>query len=713
MIKKVGFRVSLVLGLAAVVLLAKSFGLTDYLSLNYIKENLDAFASYYEKHQILSLLLFFVVYVGVTALSLPGAAVMTLLAGALFGFVVGTVLVSFASTLGASLAFIVARFVLRDSIENKFSKQFKKINDGVKKQGAFYLFSLRLVPIIPFFVINAVMGLSKMKLWTFYWVSQVGMLAGTMVYVNAGKQLASIDTLSEVLSFKVLLSFAALALLPWLTKAMLKIIKTKKIYKNYSKPKHFDYNMVVIGAGSAGLVTAYISATVKAKVALIEKNKMGGDCLNTGCVPSKAMIKSAKLAHQMQHASRYGLEDTKAKIDFKKVMQRVHEVIKKIEPHDSVERYTNLGVECIKGEAKIISPWEVKVNGKTLTTRNITIATGASPFVPALPGMDQITPLTSENLWQLETLPKKLIVLGGGPIGCEMAQSFARLGSQVTQVEMMDRLMGIEDKAVSEILQHHFEQEDIEVLTQHQAQAIIVKDGKNYVQLKYKDKTIEKEFDALLVAVGRKANIKGFGLDDLGIQLRDNQSIEANAYLQTNYPNIYVCGDVTGPYQLTHTASHQAWYCAVNALFGKFKKYKVDYSVIPWATYTDPEIATVGLNEQQAKKQGIDYTLSTYNIDDLDRAIADSENHGTVRVLTKPGSDKVLGATIVGQHASDLIVEFVAAMKHGFGLNKILSTIHVYPSMAEANKFVAGNWKRQQTGERIFKWLKKFHAWQR
>ncbi|HMQ10349.1 MAG TPA: dihydrolipoyl dehydrogenase [Oligoflexia bacterium] len=711
--KKISLRVALILGLLAVVLLAKYFGLTEYLKLNYIKENLDAFASYYENHQVLSLALFFIVYVVVTALSLPGAAVLTLVAGALFGFVTGTVLVSFASTIGASLAFVGARFLLRDSIEHKFSKQFQKINEGVKKQGAFYLFSLRLVPIIPFFVINAVMGLTQMRLWTFYWVSQVGMLAGTMVYVNAGKQLASIDALSEVMSLNVLLSCAALALLPWLTKAILKTIKTKKIYKNYSKPKHFDYNMVVIGAGSAGLVTAYISAAVKAKVALIEKNKMGGDCLNTGCVPSKAIIKSAKLAYQMQHASEYGLEDINPSIDFKKIMQRVQQVIKDIEPHDSVERYTKLGVECIKGAAKIISPWEVEVNGKILSTRNITIATGASPFVPALEGIDQITALTSENLWQLPALPKKLIVLGGGPIGCEMAQSFARLGSQVTQVEMMDRLMGIEDEAVSKILQEQFEKEGIEVLTQHQAQAVVIKDGKKYLQLKCQNQTIEKEFDELLVAVGRRANIKGFGLEEMGIQLRENKTIEANAYLQTNFPNIYVCGDVTGPYQLTHTASHQAWYCAVNALFGKFKKYKVDYSVIPWATYTDPEIATVGLNEQQAKKQGISYTLTTYAIDDLDRAIADSENRGMVRVLTKPGTDKIIGASIVGQHAADLIIEFIAAMKHGFGLNKILSTIHIYPTMAEANKFVAGNWKKQQTQAYVFKWLKKFHAWQR
>ena len=644
---------------------------------------------------------------------MPGATVLTLAAGALFGLFTGAIVVSFASTIGATLAFLSSRFLLKNYVEKKFKKYIDPINQGIEKDGAFYLFTLRLIPVFPFFVINLVMGITKIKTLKYFIVSQIGMLAGTIVYVNAGLQLGSIDSLSGILSFKLMGSFALLGVFPLIAKKIVNSIKSKKVYKGFTKPKNVEYNMVVIGAGSAGLVTAYISAAVKAKVALIEKHKMGGDCLNTGCVPSKAIIKSAKLAHQMKNASKYGLEAVTPKFEFKNVMNRVHDVIAKIEPHDSVDRYSELGVECIQGAAKIISPWEVEVNGKILTTQNITIATGASPFVPPIPGLDKITPLTSENLWQLDELPNRMIVLGGGPIGCEMAQSFNRLGSQVTQVEMNERIMGIEDPEVSSIIEESFKSEGVNVLTKHKAKEIKVDGDKKYLVAEFEGEDIEIEFDEILVAVGRRANIKGFGAEELGITLRGNYTIEANEYLQTNFPNIYVCGDVTGPFQLTHTASHQAWYCAVNALFGKLKKFKVDYSVIPWATYSDPEVASVGLNEQRAKRDGIPYELTTYGIDDLDRAIADSEDHGVVRVLTEPGTDKILGATIVGNHASDLLLEFISAMKHGFGLNKILGTIHIYPTMGEANKYLAGNWKRKQTSETVFKWLKRFHQWNR
>ena len=711
--KKLYPKILLIFIIALLVYAFKYFGLSEYLTLDYIKQNQARFQEYYAQNTVLTLSLFFFIYVISTALSLPGATVLTLAAGALFGLVTGTIIVSFASTIGATLAFLSSRFLLRSYVEKKFKKYIDPINQGIEKDGAFYLFTLRLIPIFPFFVINLVMGITKINTLKYFVVSQVGMLAGTIVYVNAGLQLGNIESLGGILSFKLMGSFALLGIFPLAAKKIVNIINANKVYAGYKKPKNLEYNMVVIGAGSAGLVTAYISAAVKAKVALIEKHKMGGDCLNTGCVPSKAIIKSAKLAHQMKNASKYGLEAVIPKFDFKDVMGRVHNVISKIEPHDSVERYTGLGVECIQGAAKIISPWEVEVNGKVLTTQNITIATGASPFVPPIPGLDQITPLTSENLWQLEELPNRMIILGGGPIGCEMAQSFNRLGSQVTQIEMMDRIMAIEDPEVSQIIEEKFKSEGVNVLTTHKAKEIKVEGEKKYLIAEFEGKDIEIEFDEILVAVGRRANIKGFGAEKLGIALRQNKTIEANEYLQTNFPNIYVCGDVTGPFQLTHTASHQAWFCAVNALFGKLKKFKVDYTVIPWATYSDPEVASVGLNEQRAKREGIPYELTTYGIDDLDRAIADSEDHGVVRVLTEPGSDKILGATIVGNHASDLLLEFIAAMKHGFGLNKILGTIHIYPTMGEANKYLAGNWKRKQTSETVFKWLEKFHTWSR
>ncbi len=711
--KKFGPKILLIFVFALSIYLFKQYNLGELLTLEYIKSNRAEIQSYYLSHQVQTLSLFFVAYVIATALSLPGATVLTLLAGALFGLFTGFILVSFASTIGATIAFLSSRFLFKDFVERKFSKQIETINQGIEKDGSLYLLSLRLIPIFPFFVINLVMGITRIKTLTFYIVSQVGMIAGTLVYVNAGLQLGNISSLSEIFTFKLFGSFALLGLFPLITKAILNYFKSRRVYKEYKKPQSFDYNMIVIGGGSAGLVTAYISSAVKAKVALVEKHKMGGDCLNTGCVPSKAILKSAKIVHQMKNSKKYGIESVDYKFNFKDIMDRVHRVIEEIEPHDSIERYTDLGVDCLTGNARIVSPWEIEVDGKIYTTRNITIATGASPFVPPLPGIEKVKYLTSENLWQLDYLPKKFIILGGGPIGCEMAQSFARLGSEVIQVEMQDRIMLSEDEAVSELLKKRLEAEGVRVLTSHQAKEFIIESDKKILITTSNGKEVQIEFDEIIIAVGRKANVSNFGLENLGVQLRKNGTIEANDFLQTNFPNIYVCGDVTGPFQLTHTASHQAWYCAVNGLFGKLKKFKVDYSVIPWATYTDPEIASVGLNETRAKLLGIEYDLTTYGIDDLDRAIADSEAFGLVRVLTVPGSDKILGATIVGNHASDLLLEFICAMKHGFGLNKILGTIHMYPTMGEANKYLAGNWKKKQTKEYVFKFLTFFHQWNR
>jgi len=711
--KKNASKIIIVLVIACLFYLTNKYGLLDYLSLDFIKSNLGSFKDYYSANPVQTIGAFFGIYVLATALSLPGATILTLSSGALFGFGVGLLIASFASSIGATFAFLASRFLLRDSLESKFSSQLKSFNDGIEKDGAFYLLTLRLVPLVPFFVINLVMGLTKMKTAVYYLVSQIGMIAGTAVYVNAGLQLSELDSLKGILSPKIILSFVLLGIFPIIAKSVVSMIKSRKVYKGFKKPKSFDYNLVVIGAGSAGLVTSYIAAAVKAKVALIEKNKMGGDCLNTGCVPSKAIIKSAKVAHKMKTAEVYGLEAVTPQFDFKKVMGRVHDVIAKIEPHDSVERYGSLGVDCIQGEATIVSPWEVKVGDKVYTTKNITIATGASPFLPPMEGLDLITPLTSENLWELKELPKKFIVLGGGPIGCEMAQSFNRLGSEVTQIEMGDRIMKIEDPEVSEVVQGKMIKEGVNLLTNHRAIKIVVKDDKKFLLTEHDGKQKEIEFDEILFAIGRRANIKGFGLENLDVKLRKNGTIEANEYLQTNYPNIYACGDVTGPFQLTHTAAHQAWYTSVNPLFGIFKKFKVDYSVIPWATYTDPEVATVGLNEQTAKREGIEYELTVYGLDDLDRAIAESEDHGMVRVLTKPGTDKILGATIVGMTASDMIIEFISAMKNGVGLNGILGTIHPYPSMIEANKFAAGEWKRKQTPQWAFDLLTKFHNWRR
>jgi len=351
--KNIASKIIVLALILILIIIFIQYDLSAYLTLESIKSNQAMVSDYYQNQPIKTIALYFVVYVLVTALSLPGAAIMTLLGGVVFGNLVGLIIVSFASTLGATLAFLVSRFLLRNWIQDKFSSQLKSINSGIEKDGAFYLFTLRLVPLFPFFVINLIMGLTRIKALTFMWVSQVGMLAGTAVFVNAGTQLGQIDSLQGILSPALIFSFTLLGLLPLISKKFIEYLKAKKVYQGFNKPSQFDHNMVVIGAGSGGLVSAYIAAAVKAKVTLIEKHKMGGDCLNTGCVPSKALIKSAKLMHQINHAEKLGIKSAQAKVDFAAIMNRVQQVIKEVEPHDSIDRYEKLGVNVIQGEASI------------------------------------------------------------------------------------------------------------------------------------------------------------------------------------------------------------------------------------------------------------------------------------------------------------------------------------------------------------------------
>ena len=696
------------------------FDLGRFLSIEAFKAQQASLSALVAENPWQSALTFFAAYVAVAALSLPGAALMTLLGGAIFGFSTGLVLVSFASAVGATLAFLSSRFLLRDWVQSKFGERLKPINEGVAKDGAFYLFALRLVPLFPFFVVNLVMGLTSIKTWPYYWVSQIGMLAGTAVFVNAGTQLAQISSLKGIISPAILGSFALLGIFPIIAKKILDVLKGRKVYAQWShlKPKSFDNNVVVIGAGSGGLVTSLIAGAVKAKVTLVEKHKMGGDCLNTGCVPSKALIKSAKLLSHMKRSEEFGIASTTATWNFADVMERVQRVVKEIEPHDSVERFATLGVDTLIGSAKITSPWTVDVTfadgrKQTLTTKNIVIASGARPFVPPIPGLVEAGYYTSDTMWEMRELPERLVVLGGGPIGSELTQCFARFGSQVSQIEMAPRILGREDPEVSELVTKRFKEEGVAVLTGHKAKQVVVENGEKALICEVGGRDVKIPFDQILVAVGRTPNVTGFGLEELGIPTRGNKTVETNDYLQTIFPNIFACGDVTGPYQFTHVASHQAWYAAVNALFGRFKKFKADYRVIPWATFTDPEVARVGLSETEAKEKKIPYEVSFYGIDELDRAIADNEAHGFVKVLTVPGKDVILGACIVGDHAGDVLIEYVTAMKYGLGMNKILGTIHTYPTLGEANKYAAGVWKRNHQPTKLLEWVAKFHAWER
>ena len=690
-----------------------AFDVGQYLDFAYLKARQQDLQNLYQAHPWQMLAGYFLLYLLITALSLPGATVMTLAGGAIFGLWTGLLVVSFASSIGATLAFLVSRYLLRDWVQGRFGVSLEVINRGIEKDGAFYLFALRLVPAFPFFIINLVMGLMPIRTWTFYWVSQLGMLPGTLVYVNAGTQLARLESPSDILSLPLILSFALLALLPFLGRGLLGMIRRYRALRGHVRPKGFDANLIVIGGGSAGLVTAYIAAAVKAKVILIEKHRMGGDCLNTGCVPSKALIRSARLAAEMRRSDDFGIRSGKPSVDFAAVMQRVRRVVEQVEPHDSVERYTGLGVEVCIGEARIVDPWTVEVEGRRMTARNIVVATGARPFVPPIPGLEDMDYLTSDNLWQLEQPPGRLLILGGGPIGCELAQAFARLDVPVTQVEMAPRLMAREDPEVSAMVQRQFEADGVEVLTGHRALRFERRDGEKRLIAEHEGEEVEIPYDRVLVAVGRKPNVEGFGLEELGVRLTGRGAIEVDEWLRSNVPTILACGDVAGPYQFTHTAAHQAWYASVNALFGIVRKFKVDYSVIPWATFVDPEVARVGLSEEEAREQGVPFEVTRYDLDDLDRAIADGEARGFVKVLTVPGKDRILGVTFVGAHAGDLIAEFVLAMKQGLGLNKLLGTIHIYPTWAEASKYAAGVWKRAHAPRRLLDGLQRFHRWRR
>ncbi len=715
-------KIAVLLLLLGVVLVMLSSNLGDYLSLEGLRALQGEIGAFQSSRPWVFAGLFFAFYVLVTALSLPGAAVMTLAAGAFFGLLPGLVLVSFASTIGATLAFMVARYIARDALTQRFPERFKSIDAGVRREGGFYLFTLRLVPAFPFFVINLLMGLTAMPVRLFYWVSQLGMLPGTAVYVNAGVQLGEVDSLSGILSPGLILSFTLLGIFPLLAKRLLEVVKARRVYRGWARPKRYDRNLIVIGAGAAGLVSAYIAAAVKAKVTLIEAGEMGGDCLNTGCVPSKALIKSAKLAAMQRRGEDYGLQNLSPQINFKRLMARLRDVIAAIAPHDSVERYRELGVEVIKGYARFVDPWTVEIaladgGSQRLSARSVIIAAGAEPTVPRLPGMAELGFASSDTLWtQLESYeeaPQRVVVLGGGPIGCELSQCFARLGSAVSQVEMLPRLLLKEDQEVAEFVAERFASEGIEVCCNTKAlrcerrgddKCLIVADAQSG-----EERAIA--YDLLICAVGRSARLKGFGLEELGISCQ--RTVETNDYLQTLMPNIYAAGDVAGPYQFTHVAAHQAWYASVNALFGQFKKFRVDYSVIPWVTYVDPEVARVGLSEQEAREQGIAYEVTRYGIDDLDRAICEGEARGFIKVLTPPGKDRILGVCIVGAQAGELLAEFVLAMKHGLGLSKILGTIHPYPTLAEANKYTAGEWRKAHQPERLLRVLARFFDWQR
>lgn len=707
--KKNSFRAILILVIGCVLFLFLYTGGRQFFSFSYVQSNLDFLRDSFQSKPTFTLGLYFFIYVFVTAFSLPGAAIMTLLGGAVFGLFWGVLVVSFASTIGASLAFLASRFLLRDWVKAKFKRRYDKVKQEFDKNGISFVFSVRLVPFIPFFVANLIFGLTPIRLSHFYLASQIGMLPGTIVYVNAGKQLGQLKSFSGILSPSLIVAFTTLALLPWISKAALHFFKQRRLYLKFDKPSKFDYQAVVIGAGSAGLVAANLLAQLKVRVALVEKNKMGGDCLNTGCVPSKTLIQSAKLAYQMSEASRFGFDDVSYKVNFGKVMSRVRSVIKQIEPHDSVERYESLGVRCYLKKAKILSPFEVQVGDQILRTRHIVVATGARPRRVNLPGIDLVKVCTSDDIWSLNSLPEKLLVIGGGAIGCELAQSFSRLGSKVSLMESGERLLGKDESQASTQIQKVFEREGIEFFLETRANGFSVKDGKSFCEALRQGQKVSIEFDVVLMALGREPNTLGFGLEDLGVELRKDKTVSTDASLQTSYSNIWACGDVTGPYQFTHMAGLQGSVVALNILASPFKKFKWEDQLIPWVTYTDPEVAQLGMTEEVARREAISFKSYQFDLKGSDRALTEGASAGFVKVLVEEGSDRVIGVSIVGSKAGEMLSEFSVAIKAGKGLKHIMSVIHAYPTLSEANKSVAFEWRKDQTPSWVFTFLEKLN----
>ena len=695
------------------------YGLDGYLSLQYISESQASFRQQFIASPIKISFFYSLIYILVTTFSLPGAAVLTLLAGALFPFLTALIIVSFSSTIGATLAMVITRFLYHDIIKDRFPKAYQLVEKGLTREGAKFLFFLRLVPIFPFFVVNYVFAVTRIPVLIFAFVSQIGMLPGTIVYINAGHQLSSIKGLDGIFSPGILFSFGLLATFPFVMKFFVNRYRYRKIYRSYKKPKSYDANLVVIGGGSAGLVGAYMGAASKAKTILIEEDKMGGDCLNTGCVPSKAILHVAEEVHITQKilGKKIVKGTAKKEIDFLKVISHVKQSIKKIEPHDSIDRYTKLGVECIKGKAKILDPFTVKTNGRIIKTKAILVATGASPIIPDIEGKEKVQSdiLTSNSIWDLKKLPQKLLIIGGGAIGCEMSQAFSRLGSKVTLVEAQSRILLGEDIETAKLMERVLTKEGVQILTNTKLESFhSKKSGRkaiNEATLKKGKKQLKIAFSKVLIAVGRKATTSGFGLEELGIEKHPDGRIVINDYMQTNIPNVYAAGDVSGPFQLTHAAGHQGWHAVIHALYGFAYAPKINYSLMPTCVYTSPEVASVGLREQDAVKRKEGYEITQFDLKELDRAIVDENTEGFVRVITPWKKNNILGVTIVAKGASNLLLEFLATMKNKKRLNSILGTIHPYPSLGEANKYVASKWLKNHTSEEAMEKVKKFNTW--
>lgn len=471
------------------------------------------------------------------------------------------------------------------------------------------------------------------------------------------------------------------------------------------------YNLVVIGGGSAGLVAAVGAAGLGAKVALLERNLLGGDCLNVGCVPSKTLLRSAKVLGEIASAHHFGVGVESMRVDFRRVMERVHHVRAEISEHDSVHRLSKLGIDVFLGEAHFVGPHAITIDDQTLTFSKAVIATGSRPAVPPIPGLRETGYLTNETVWDLVDLPPRLAIIGAGPIGAELAQAFRRFGSEVAVFDVIPRLLGREDEDAAEVLRRTFEREGIALSLGSEILQVARREHAKELVYKQNGETHTLLVDEILVAAGRLPNLEGLHLEAANVAYH-KRGVEVDDTLRTTNPNIYAAGDVASRFQFTHVADATARMVLQNALFPGPKKRLSDL-IIPWVTYTDPEVAHVGMYEWEAEKAGIPVQTFVHAFADTDRGRADGEQEGFVKVHVKKGTDKMIGATIVGRHAGELISEITVAMSGRLGLRHLAAVIHPYPTEAEAIRKVADAYNRTRLTPTIAKFLKCWFNWQR
>lgn len=684
----------------AIVVLSRGAGLSD---LDDLRATVAAVRARVDAHPAAAAGLFALAYVAVTALSLPLALWLTLAGGALFGHGIGIPLVALSATAGATLAFLAARHLLRDAVTRRFADRMAAIDRGVARDGWRYLLSLRLVPAIPFFAVNLAMGLTAMPLRSYVVATFVGMLPATAIYVNAGVALGRLRSPSDILTLPAAGSLVLLAALPWVARIGAGVLHRSRPAGRWTRPRRFDRNLIVIGAGAAGLVASLTAATARARVTLVEAGRMGGECLNTGCVPSKALLASARAAEAQRRGPRFGLAPAPVVVDFPAVMRRVAGVIAAIAPHDSAERYRSLGAEVLAGRARLVDPWTVEIalaaGGTTRrSARHIVIATGSAPVVPAIEGLTTTPHVTTDTLWdrlaQMDAAPARMAILGGGAVGVELGQALQRLGSAVTLIEAGPRLLPREDPEAVALVTGRLEAEGVRILTETRALSAAPEGDGARIELAGPAGRESLRCDLLLVATGRRPRLDGIGLDDLGLDPAD-----PGAWPES----LILAGDADGGPQLTHRAGASGWATAMRALAAPFWRPAVPEDGVARVVFTDPELASCGLSEAEARARGLAVETTRFDLGTLDRALADGDGdgEGIVKVLTRAGSDRILGTTIVGPHASDLAGLVVLAMRRRIGLGALQSVPFAYPTYPEALGRTGGQWRLQRLSPRL------------